>query len=150
VGDELSLKIFMTQVYKVLKDFELNNEQVRSGQEVACRAREAEKLMKEGFLIHSNRELDPNDKKDKELIDKCAKFAKEKHAENHGPEKAEARQKEVDEREATRDEEEAAKAEAEEVTEEGDEEEEDGVEEEAQDNVESPEPPKRTRRRTTA
>ena len=41
----------MTQIFKVLKDFELDGEAVRSGQEVVCRAREAEKLQKEGYPI---------------------------------------------------------------------------------------------------
>lgn len=136
------------QVYKVLKEFELNNELVKSGEEVAVRAREAEKLMKEGFLTPSDRELDPNEPKDKALIDKCSKAAKDKHDENFSEEKAEARQAEVDEREAQRDEEEAAKAaEAAEATDDSEDDEEEESEEEAQTSVEETTPKKRTRRK---
>lgn len=71
----------MTQVFKVLKNFELDGEAVRSGQEVVCRAREAEKLEKEGFITPSERELDPNDKNDAALIAKSDERAGKRHAE---------------------------------------------------------------------
>jgi hypothetical protein len=71
----------MTQVFKVLKNFELDGEAVRSGKEVVCRAREAEKLQKEGFITPSDRELDPADPKDAELITKSNERAGRRHAE---------------------------------------------------------------------
>lgn len=72
---------FMTQIFKVLKDFELDGEAVRSGQEVVCRAREAEKLQKEGYLATVDRELDPKVKKDADLIAKSDARAGKRHAE---------------------------------------------------------------------
>lgn len=81
-GRYANLKIkFMTQVFKVLKEFELDGEKVRSGQEVVCRAREAEKLQKEGFITPSDRELDPAEPKDAELISKSDDRAGKRHAE---------------------------------------------------------------------
>jgi len=72
---------FMTQIFKVLKDFELDGEAVRSGQEVVCRAREADKLQKEGFVAPVDRELDPKDPKDAALIAKSDARAGKRHAE---------------------------------------------------------------------
>lgn len=54
----------MAQIYKVLADFELDGVAVRRGDEIACRAREAEKLILEKKLAVSDRELDLNDPKD--------------------------------------------------------------------------------------
>lgn len=71
----------MTQIFKVLKDFELNGEVVRSGQEVVCRAREAEKLQKEGYLATVDRELDPNEPNDAALIAKSDGRAGKRHDE---------------------------------------------------------------------
>jgi hypothetical protein len=71
----------MTQIYKVLKDFELDGEAVRSGQEVVCRAREADKLQKEGFVVPVNRELDPKEPKDAALIAKSDARAGKRHDE---------------------------------------------------------------------
>jgi len=71
----------MTQIFKVLKDFELDGEAVRSGQEVVCRAREADKLQKEGFVAPVDRELDPEDKKDAALIAKSDTRAGKRHDE---------------------------------------------------------------------
>ena len=76
----------MAQIYKVLKDFELAGEAVRSGQEVVCRAREAEDLQKQGFLAPVDRELDPNDDKDAALLAKCEKRADDRHAKITGQE----------------------------------------------------------------
>lgn len=71
----------MTQIYKVLKDFELDGESVRSGQEVVCRAREADKLQKEGFVVPVDRELDPKEPKDAALIAKSDARAGKRHDE---------------------------------------------------------------------
>lgn len=71
----------MTQIFKVLKDFELDGEAVRSGQEVVCRAREAEKLQKEGYLATVDRELDPNEPNDAALIAKSDSRAGKRHDE---------------------------------------------------------------------
>lgn len=70
----------MTQVFKVLKPFEFENREVILGEEIVCRAREAEPLQKGGFITPSDRELDPNDKKDAELIAKSDKRAQDRHA----------------------------------------------------------------------
>jgi len=102
VGDiAYNLKIFMTQIFKVLKDFELDNEQVRSGQEVVCRAREAEKLVKEGFVAPVQRELDPADKKDAALIAKSDARAGKRH--DGIVSDQEAREESKNEREAEKD-----------------------------------------------
>lgn len=70
----------MTQVFKVLKPFEFENREVMLGEEIVCRAREAEPLMQNGFITTSDRELDPADKKDAELIAKSDKRAQDRHA----------------------------------------------------------------------
>lgn len=54
----------MAQIYKVLEDFELDGVAVKAGEEIACRAREAEALIKVKKLVVSERELDLNDPKD--------------------------------------------------------------------------------------
>lgn len=54
----------MAQIYKVLVDFELDGIAVQRGEEIACRAREAEKLVLENKLAVSERDLDLNDPKD--------------------------------------------------------------------------------------
>lgn len=91
----------MTQVFKVLKNFELDGEVVRIGQEVVCRAREAEKLQKEGFITPSTRELDPADKKDAELIAKSDGRAEKRH--NEIKENTAERDAEKEEREVGKD-----------------------------------------------
>ena len=97
----------MTQIFKVLKDFELDGEAVRSGQEVVCRAREAEKLQKEGYLATVDRELDPKVKKDADLIAKSDARAGKRHDEIKSAEadqdtKREEREAEKDEVRATK------------------------------------------------
>ena len=99
----------MTQVFKVLKNFELDGEAVRSGQEVVCRAREAEKLQKEGFITPSERELDPKDKNDAELIAKSNGRAEKRHTEI--TENTAERDAEKEEREVGKDVERIAKVE---------------------------------------
>lgn len=97
----------MTQIFKVLKDFELDGEAVRSGQEVVCRAREAEKLQKEGYLATVDRELDPNEPKDAALIAKSDGRAGKRHDEIKSAESAKDVARE--ERETEKDEVRAAK-----------------------------------------
>ncbi len=94
----------MTQIFKVLKDFELDGEAVRSGQEVVCRAREAEKLQKDGYLAPMDRELDPKVKKDADLIAKSDKRAGKRHDEitNTEATKDEEREKRELEKDAIR------------------------------------------------
>lgn len=94
----------MTQIFKVLKDFELDGEAVRSGQEVVCRAREAEKLQKEGYLATVDRELDPKEKKDADLIAKSDARAGKRHDEIKSAESAKdvAREERETEKDAVR------------------------------------------------
>lgn len=94
----------MTQIFKVLKDFELEGEAVRSGQEVVCRAREADKLQKEGYLAPVDRELDPNDKKDADLIAKSDARAGKRHdaIKEEDNSREEARQEREAEKDAVR------------------------------------------------
>lgn len=97
----------MTQIFKVLKDFELDGEAVRSGQEVVCRAREAEKLQKEGYLATVDRELNPKDKKDAALIAKSDARAGKRHDEIKNTEAV--KDEEREKRETEKDEVRAAK-----------------------------------------
>ena len=76
----------MSQVFKVLEEIELDGNIVKAGTEVVCRAREAEKLLKQGKIVASNRELDPKDNKDAVLIAECNKRASDRHAEITGNE----------------------------------------------------------------
>ena len=133
----------MSQVFKVVKEFEFEGAILKTGTEVALTAREGDKLVKEKFVVHVDRELDPAVKKDKALIDACENRKNSKHAENFSEEKAEARQNEVDEREAKRDE--AAEAKAAEAADV--EEEEEGEEDEEEVTEELPQ--SKRRRRTT-
>lgn len=71
----------MAQIYKVLEDFELGGVMRKRGEEIACRAREAEKLIREKKLIPSQRELDPNDPKDAALKAEADKRASDKNKE---------------------------------------------------------------------
>jgi len=101
-GRYANLKIkFMTQIFKVLKNFELDGEPVRIGQEVVCRAREAEALQKQGFITPSDRELDPAEPKDAELIAKSKSRAERRHSEITGAEAQ--RDEEKNEREIEKD-----------------------------------------------
>lgn len=72
---------FMTQIYKVLEDFEFDGVVRKRGEEIACRAREGEKLMREKKLAPSERELDPNDPKDAALKAEADKRASDKNKE---------------------------------------------------------------------
>lgn len=72
---------FMAQIYKVLEDFEFDGVVRKRGEEIACRAREAEKLIREKKLIPSKRELDPNDTKDAALKAEADKRATDKNKE---------------------------------------------------------------------
>lgn len=92
----------MAQIYKVLADFELDGVAVRAGEEIACRAREAEKLILEKKLTVSDRELDLNDPKDIALKAAADKRASTRH---EGITKTEeARETAKNEREAANDE----------------------------------------------
>lgn len=71
----------MAQIYKVLEDFELDGVMRKRGEEIACRAREGEKLVREKKLAHSERELDPNDPKDAALKAEADKRAADKNKE---------------------------------------------------------------------
>lgn len=71
----------MAQIYKILEDFELDGVMRKRGEEIACRAREAEKLMREKKLAPSERELDPKDPKDAALKAEADKRATDKHKE---------------------------------------------------------------------
>lgn len=135
----------MSQVFKVVKEFEFEGEMLKTGTEIALTAREGDKLVREKFVVHVDRELDPAVKKDKDLLDKCENRKASKHAENFSEEKAEERQAEVDEREAKRDE--AAKAKAAEVAEAGADVEDEDEESEEEAAEELPQP--KRRRRTT-
>ncbi len=59
---------------------EFENVKVKIGEEIVCRDREAEPLQRDGFITPSDRELDPNEPKDKEMIEKCDSRAKRRHA----------------------------------------------------------------------
>lgn len=81
-GDRFTIKNkFMAQIYKVLEDFEFNGVVQKRGEEIACRAREAEKLIREKKLIPSQRELDPSDPKDAALKAEADKRATDKNKE---------------------------------------------------------------------
>lgn len=90
----------MTQIYKVVKPVEIGNKNYRLGEEVALSAREAEKLMVEGYLANTrngfpdtavadaknkekqpeqSREPDLKDPKDKEMVDEAQARKEEKH-----------------------------------------------------------------------
>lgn len=113
----------MAQIYKVIKPVEIGNKTYRRGEEVALSAREAEKLMNEGYLANTrngfpdtavadakkkgekpeqSREPDMSDKSDKALVDEEAARKKEKHDELNAKEEEKAEAK--DGREAEKDE----------------------------------------------
>lgn len=69
----------MSKIFKVLKEFEFEGEVVKIGTEIVCRSREAEKLESDRFIAPSDRELDPNDKKDQALLAKCEDRAQKRH-----------------------------------------------------------------------
>lgn len=91
----------MAQIYKVLADFELDGVAVRKGEEIACRAREAEKLILEKKLAVSDRELDLNEPKDIALKAAADSRASKRHSELKDTE--ESRETAKDEREAEND-----------------------------------------------
>ena len=51
----------MAQVYKALKEFEFDGRTVKIGEEIVCRAREGEELLKKKLVQTQDRELDPKD-----------------------------------------------------------------------------------------
>ena len=108
----------MTQIYKVIKPVEIGNKTYRLGEEVALRAREAEELMQKGFIANTrngfpntaaadaknqeqSRDPNPDDEKDKAMVDEANARAEEK---NSDLKKAEAEKDEAKgEREAEKD-----------------------------------------------
>lgn len=91
----------MAQIYKVLEAFELDGVAVKAGEEIACRAREAEVLIKEKKLAVSDRELDLNDPKDMALKAAADKRAEKKNKDLNDADSA--RETAKNDREAERD-----------------------------------------------
>jgi hypothetical protein len=55
------------EIYVVLQPFEFENRMLVRGEEIACRSREGEDLVKAGKVVRNLRQLDPDTKKDKAL-----------------------------------------------------------------------------------
>lgn len=67
------------EIYQVVTPFEFENRMTKRGEEIACRSSEGEDLVKAKLVVKNDRELDPNTKKDKALIDAANDRAHAKH-----------------------------------------------------------------------
>jgi hypothetical protein len=90
------------EIYVVLQPFEFENRMLVRGEEIACRSREGEDLVKAGKVVRNLRQLDPDTKKDKALIDAANERAHSKHADES--ERESVRDEQKDENAAKRDE----------------------------------------------
>lgn len=72
-----------TEIFKVLKEFEFDGTRRKLGEEIACRSREGEDLVRKRLVERSGKVLDPHDPefdpKDQALIDRVNKRAEERH-----------------------------------------------------------------------
>ena len=91
----------MSQVYKVIVPFEFEGRQVKRGEEIVLRSREAEAMVKDNTVAPVDRELDPKDEKDAALLAQCDGRAKARH--DGIKAETEQREEKVDERETEKD-----------------------------------------------